>query len=173
VRVTHFDIPSPKYFAPLSPILFYFAPSSIQFLHRFKYKEVRVTHFEIPSAKYFAPFSSILFSKRFRFKEVRVTHFEIPSPKYFAPLSPIWLPQRSRSKELRVTHFEISFAKDFASFSPLFFQVLEKVIESINSWGAYRSLSISFDSFCVFIEILSVDPSNFWVTISVLWNICS
>jgi len=51
VRVTHFEIPSPKYFAPLSPILF---------LSRFRVKEVRVTHFKIPSPKYFAPFSPIL-----------------------------------------------------------------------------------------------------------------
>jgi len=48
VRVTHFEIPSPKYFAPFSPILLPL---------RFRSKEVRVTHFEIPSPKYFAPFS--------------------------------------------------------------------------------------------------------------------
>jgi len=47
VRLTQFEIPSPKYFAPFSPILF---------SHRFRNKEVRVTHFEIPSPKYFAPF---------------------------------------------------------------------------------------------------------------------
>jgi len=52
VRVTHFAIPSPKYFAPLSPILF-----SI----KFRFKEERVTHFEIASPKYCAPFSPILF----------------------------------------------------------------------------------------------------------------
>jgi len=51
VRVAHFAIPSPKYFAPFSPILFAL---------RFRFKEVRVAHFEIPSPKYFAPFSSIL-----------------------------------------------------------------------------------------------------------------
>ena len=51
MRVTHFAIPSPKYFAPLSPILLPL---------RFRFKEVRVTHFEIPSPKYFASFSSIL-----------------------------------------------------------------------------------------------------------------
>jgi len=51
VRVTHFAIPSPKYFAPLSPILLPL---------RFRSKEVRVTHFAIPSPKYFAPFSPIL-----------------------------------------------------------------------------------------------------------------
>jgi len=48
VRVTHFAIPSPKYFAPFSPILF---------LLRFRFKEVRVTHFAIPSPKYFASLS--------------------------------------------------------------------------------------------------------------------
>jgi len=51
VRVTHFAIPSPKYFAPLSQILL---------SQRSRFKEVRVTHFAIPSPKYFAPFSSIL-----------------------------------------------------------------------------------------------------------------
>jgi len=53
VRVTHFEIPSPKYFAPLSPLLL---------LRRSRLKELRVTHFEIPSTKYFAPFSPILLS---------------------------------------------------------------------------------------------------------------
>jgi len=42
VRVTHFAIPSPKYFAPLSPML-------LQLRSRFK--EVRVAHFAIPSPK--------------------------------------------------------------------------------------------------------------------------
>jgi len=51
VRVTHFAIPSPKYFAPFSPILL--SP-------RYRFKEVRVTHFAISSPKYFAPFSPIL-----------------------------------------------------------------------------------------------------------------
>jgi len=51
VRVTHLAIPSPKYFAPFSPILL---------LLRSRFKEVRVTHFEIPFPKYFAPFSPIL-----------------------------------------------------------------------------------------------------------------
>jgi len=51
VRVTHFAIPSPKYFAPFSPI---------QVLLRYRFKEVRVTHLAIPSPKYFAPFSPIL-----------------------------------------------------------------------------------------------------------------
>jgi len=51
VRVTHFAIPSPKYFAPFSPILF---------LQRSIFKEVRVTHFAIPTHKYFAPSSPIL-----------------------------------------------------------------------------------------------------------------
>jgi len=55
VRVTHFEIPSPKYFAPFSPILL----SS-----RKTFKEVRVTHFEIPSPKYFAPLSPILLPLR-------------------------------------------------------------------------------------------------------------
>jgi len=63
---------------------------------------VRVTHFEIPSAKYFAPFSLILLPRIFRFKEVRERHFEISSPKYFAP------------------------------FLPILFQLLTKLIESIN-----------------------------------------
>jgi len=53
VRATYFEIPSPKYFAPLSPILLRL---------RFRLKEVRVAHFEIPSSKYFTPFSSILLS---------------------------------------------------------------------------------------------------------------
>jgi len=51
VRVTHFAIPSPKYFAPFSPILL--LPL------RSRFKEVRVTHFAITSPKYFAPFSPI------------------------------------------------------------------------------------------------------------------
>jgi len=51
VRVTHFAISSPKYFAPFSPI---------SLLQRFSLKEVRATHFAIPSPKYFAPFSPIL-----------------------------------------------------------------------------------------------------------------
>jgi len=51
VRVTQFAIPSPKYFAPFSPMLL---PM------RSRFKEVRVTHFAIPSPKYFAPFSLIL-----------------------------------------------------------------------------------------------------------------
>jgi len=63
VRVTHFAIPSPKYFAPLLPIL-----SS----QRFRFKEVRGTHFAIPSPKYFAPLSPIGLKLIFRFKEVRV-----------------------------------------------------------------------------------------------------
>jgi len=52
VRVTHFAIPSPKYFTPFSPMLL---------LLRSRFKEVRVTHFAIPSPKYFAPFSPMLF----------------------------------------------------------------------------------------------------------------
>jgi len=48
VRVTHFAIPSPNYFAPFSPILL---PM------RFRVKEVRVTHFAIPSPSYFASLS--------------------------------------------------------------------------------------------------------------------
>jgi len=51
VRVTHFEIPSPRYFAPFSPILF---------LQRYRFKEVSVTHFAISSPRYFAPFSPIL-----------------------------------------------------------------------------------------------------------------
>jgi len=50
VRVAHFAIPTPKYFAPFSPILI---------LPRFRSKEVRVKHFEIASPKYVAPFSLI------------------------------------------------------------------------------------------------------------------
>jgi len=53
VRVTHFEIPSPKYFAPFSPI---------SLLLRSRLKEVRATHFEIPSPKYFALLSPILLS---------------------------------------------------------------------------------------------------------------
>jgi len=49
VRVTHFEITSPKYFAPFSLILF---------SHRFRFKEVRVAG--IPYPRYFAPFSPIL-----------------------------------------------------------------------------------------------------------------
>jgi len=48
VRVTHYAIPSPKYFAPFSQIIL---PK------RSRFKEVRVTHFAIPSPKYFAPLS--------------------------------------------------------------------------------------------------------------------
>jgi len=51
VRVTHLAIPSPKYFAPFSPILLFL---------RYRLKEVRVTHLAIPSPKCFAPFSPIL-----------------------------------------------------------------------------------------------------------------
>jgi len=51
VIITHFEIPSPKYFAPFSPI-------SLPL--RFRFKEVRVTHFEIPSPKYFISFSSFI-----------------------------------------------------------------------------------------------------------------
>jgi len=51
VRVTHFAIPSPKYFAPFT---------QITLSNRFRFKEVRVTHFAIPSPKYFAPLSLIL-----------------------------------------------------------------------------------------------------------------
>jgi len=51
VRVAHFAIPSPKYFAPLSPILLSM---------RFRFKEVIVAHFAIPSPIFFAPFSPIL-----------------------------------------------------------------------------------------------------------------
>jgi len=47
VRVAHFAIPSPKYFAPFS---------LIQSLLRSRFKEVRLAHFAIPSPKYFAPF---------------------------------------------------------------------------------------------------------------------
>jgi len=50
VRVTHFEIPSPEYFAPFSLILLHL---------RSRFKEMRVTHFAIPSPKYFAPFSPI------------------------------------------------------------------------------------------------------------------
>jgi len=50
VRVTHFAIPSPKYFAPFSPILLWL---------RFRFKEVRVVHLAIPSPKYFASLSAI------------------------------------------------------------------------------------------------------------------
>jgi len=53
VRVTHFAISSPKYFAPFSPI---------RLKLRSRFKEVRVTHFAIPSPRYFAPFSPILLS---------------------------------------------------------------------------------------------------------------
>jgi len=50
VRVTHFEIPFPKYFAQFSQILL---------LLRFRFKEERVTRFEIPSPRFFAPFSPI------------------------------------------------------------------------------------------------------------------
>jgi len=52
IRVTHFDIPSPKYFTQFSSILL---------PQRLRLKEMRVIHFENPSPKYFAPFSPILF----------------------------------------------------------------------------------------------------------------
>jgi len=45
VRVTHFEIPSPKYYAPFSPT---------KLLLRFSFKEVRATHFEISSPNFFA-----------------------------------------------------------------------------------------------------------------------
>jgi len=51
MRVTNFEISSPRYFTPLSPILF---------LVRIRFKEVRVTHFEMSFPKYYAPFSRIL-----------------------------------------------------------------------------------------------------------------
>jgi len=51
VRVTHFAISSPKYFAPLSPMLLRL---------RYRFKEVRVTHFAIPSPRYLAPLSPML-----------------------------------------------------------------------------------------------------------------
>jgi len=51
VRVAHFAIPSPKYFAPFSPILLMLRSSFI---------EVRATHFATPSPKYFALFSPII-----------------------------------------------------------------------------------------------------------------
>jgi len=51
MRVTHFEIPFPNYFAPFSPILLWL---------RSRFKEVRETHFTIPSPKYFGPFSPIL-----------------------------------------------------------------------------------------------------------------
>jgi len=47
VRVAHFAIPSPKSFAPFSPILFRLRSIS---------KEVREAHFAIPSTKNFAAF---------------------------------------------------------------------------------------------------------------------
>jgi len=53
VRVAHFSIPSPKYFAPFSPI---------PLLLRNSFKEVRVTHFAMPFPKYFAPSSPISLS---------------------------------------------------------------------------------------------------------------
>jgi len=110
VRVAHFAIPSPKYFAPFSPMWL---------LLRSRFKLVRVTHFAIPSPKLFAPFSSMLLLLRSRFKVERVTHFAIPSPKYFAPFSPIPLLLRDRFKEVRVTHFDIPSPKYFAPFSPI------------------------------------------------------
>jgi len=51
VRVTHFAIPSTKYFAPLS---------QIKLFKNFRFKEVRVTLFAISSPKYFAPILPIL-----------------------------------------------------------------------------------------------------------------
>jgi len=60
VRVAHFAIPSPNYFAPLSPILF---------LLRTTFKEVRAPHFAILSPKYFAPFSPISFEELFKLIE--------------------------------------------------------------------------------------------------------
>jgi len=57
VRVTHFAIPSPRYFAPFSPMLL---------LLRTRFKEVRVAHFTIPSPKCFAPLSPIYFQALFK-----------------------------------------------------------------------------------------------------------
>jgi len=56
-RVTHFAIPSPKTFAPLSSILLPL---------RCRLKEVRVTHVAIPFPNYFAPLSPMLFQLRLR-----------------------------------------------------------------------------------------------------------
>jgi len=53
MRVTHFAIPSAKYFAPFSPIFL----SLI-----LKFKEVRVTHFAICSPNSFAPLSPYRYS---------------------------------------------------------------------------------------------------------------
>jgi len=55
VRETHFEIPSPKYFAPFSPIILRL---------KSKCKVERVTHFEIPSPKLFTLLSPILFFHR-------------------------------------------------------------------------------------------------------------
>jgi len=52
VRVAHFETPSPKYFAPISPI---------SLLLRKSFNEVRIQHFEIPFPKYCVPLSPILF----------------------------------------------------------------------------------------------------------------
>jgi len=60
VRVPHFAISSPKYFAPFSPIVLRLSDS---------FKEVRVTHFAIPSPKYFAPFSPIYFQALYKLIE--------------------------------------------------------------------------------------------------------
>ena len=60
MRVIHFAIPSPKYFAPLSLI-----PLQL----RIRLREVRVSHFAIPSPKYFAPFSPISFQALFKWME--------------------------------------------------------------------------------------------------------
>jgi len=51
VRVAHFAIPSPKCFAPFSPMLLNL---------RSRFNEVRVTHFAIASPKCFAPLSPML-----------------------------------------------------------------------------------------------------------------
>ena len=48
MRITHFEIPSPRYYPPLLSI-----PLSL----RERFKEVRETHFEIPSPRHFAPLS--------------------------------------------------------------------------------------------------------------------
>jgi len=57
VRVTHFEIPSPKYYIPLSPILLSM---------RFRSKEERLAHFDISFPKHFAIFSPFLYQAFFK-----------------------------------------------------------------------------------------------------------
>jgi len=120
VRATHFEIPSPNFFAPFSPILFPLRP---------RFKDVRATHFEIPSPNFFAPLSPIPFSRRPIYKEVRVTHFEIPSPNFFALFSPIRFQLFFKTIEsIRKLGVYCSFSSNYYRF-----YIFNEILSSIGS----------------------------------------